>query len=89
MTAGAGGCRCASEPLASREHEIWSAFLTEDQEVIPAWYGKIVEKHLKRAIWKGGPDPRSKRARNGRSIQKVLHAKNRKGRVPADQKLNL
>ena len=75
-------------PIAG-EHEIWSAALTKDLEVIPAWYGKILEKHLKREIWKGVPHPRSKRAQNGRLIQQVLHAKNRKGRVPADQKLNL
>jgi hypothetical protein len=54
------------------EHEIWSSALTKDFDNPPAWYMTIVQKHLKRSIWKGKPDPGSKRAGNWKSIHKVL-----------------
>ena len=55
-----------------KEHEIWSAALTKDLDVIPAWYGTVVDTYLKREIWKGRPDLKSKRAHNWKPIHKIL-----------------
>jgi hypothetical protein len=47
-----------------REHEIWSVALTKDLDLVPPWYKKVVDRNLRREIWKGMPDTCSKRARN-------------------------
>ena len=57
------------------DHEIWSAALTKELPNAPAWYKEVVDANLKRAIWKGKPDPTSKRAKNWKPIHKVLRAK--------------
>jgi hypothetical protein len=54
------------------EHEIWSSALTKDFDNPPAWYMAVVQGHLKRDLWKGKPDPMSKRAVNWKPINTVL-----------------
>jgi hypothetical protein len=63
------------------EHEIWSSALTKDFDKPPEWYRSVVQGHLKRDLWKGKPDPRSKRAKNWKPIDQVLASKSKRFEV--------